>query len=97
MSDSVTSTTAVSGLMKRGHNLFRFPHTDFRLRVECRPVGEPDAPPVFMTSVSEREFDELDVTLSGQPERYCILAPGLAVVWPTAYHDYTITLHGGAS
>lgn len=94
MSDA---STAVTGLMKRGHNLFRFPHVDTRLRVECRPANAPDAPPVLMTSVSEQEFDDLDVSLSGQPERYCILAPGLAVVWPTAYHDYAITLHGIAS
>lgn len=94
---SLTNTITVSGPLRRGRNLFRFPHTEVRLRIESRPAKEPDAPPTCMTSISEQEFDDLDVTAAGQPSYYCILAPGLAAVWPTPYNNCTITVYGGAS
>lgn len=47
---------------------------------------------VRMARVMRAEFDDLDVTSTGQPECFCVLADGLAAAWPTPDRDYVISV-----
>lgn len=108
MLDTVTSTVNIAGIMPKHRNMFRFPDGPVRLGVSSRPMPRKenwlrrflrlDKPPkaVSMVSLSEYEFDRLDITKKGQPRAFCMLAPGLAVCWPTADRNYVVTVTMGA-
>lgn len=106
----ISNTVEYAGLMEKHRNLFRFPDGS-RFAVESKPVpihrkgwrkwlahwmGMETSTTLSMVSVPEIDFDDLDVTRTGQPAAYCILAPGLAACWPTADRDYVVSVYVGA-
>lgn len=106
----ITSTVEYAGMMQKHRNLFRFPD-GHRFAVESKPAPSQRkgwrkwlarwmamevSNTISMISVAEIDFDDLDVTRTGQPEAYCVLAPGLAACWPTADRDYVVSVFLGS-
>lgn len=89
---TVTSTAESSMMVPACRNLFRFMDGP-RLGAQWKS-GEND--PIDMISMSEPDFDLFDITVMGTPAYYCVLAPGLGVMWPTPHEAGVVTVFVGS-
>lgn len=89
----LTQTVECSMAIPAHRNLFRF-MDGARLGAKWKCE---DGDVIDLTSLSEPDFDLLDITLRGIPTHYCVLAPGLGVMWPTPAEGGVITVFIGAS
>lgn len=101
---TITKTVELTGVVAKHRNLFRFKDSPVRFGVQSVPavtrrrwweVWSPKDERINMMCLSEMDFDDLDITRLGQPQAYCIVAPGLAVCWPTADRDYIVSVFVG--
>lgn len=76
----------VGGPLKANRNMFRFPGNPLSVKVLD---GENE---IILCRITENDFDERDVTIAGIPVEYCVLAHGLAALWPTAAHPVTLEI-----
>lgn len=91
--DVTLNATSESMMKIPAHrNLFRFMDSPLRLGAQWK-FGDND--PIDLVCTSEPDFDLFDITLRGIPTHYCVLAPGLGVLWPTPHEAGAVTVFLG--
>lgn len=76
------------GELRAGRNMIRYHGVPMRISVRLPGMDVENA--ITLIPVSEAEFDELTVNVSGKPTCYCELAAGLSAVWPTPDQSYMV-------